>query len=222
MCVCIGSEEGSGRGRIGCAATFTAHAPVHAIYHAAGTIIVALHNPIPPASPFLTQRIAPALKQHPSAPPLSSEVLCAPGTFSQRLAAPICSLSPLRLSALSLLFELADLPLSNRLGSYVADEDLGELLQQARVFIVPIRWATGLLTRVERSSRALYDGSQQTLAHMHVQHGWAHGHVHVRPRSHVCSFSHTCPSQASSHDSGPKQDGQLAWHRSQLPVSTFE
>eukprot|EP00325_Prymnesiales_sp_UTEX-LB-985_P028137 CAMPEP_0174733880 /NCGR_PEP_ID=MMETSP1094-20130205/62181_1 /TAXON_ID=156173 /ORGANISM="Chrysochromulina brevifilum, Strain UTEX LB 985" /LENGTH=167 /DNA_ID=CAMNT_0015936601 /DNA_START=19 /DNA_END=522 /DNA_ORIENTATION=- len=37
---------------------------------------------------------------------------------------------------------------------YVADEDLGALLQKARVFIVPIRWATGVLTK-------------QTLAHVH-------------------------------------------------------
>jgi len=37
---------------------------------------------------------------------------------------------------------------------FVADDDLGELLQQAKVFIVPIRWATGILTK-------------QTLAHVH-------------------------------------------------------
>mmetsp|Transcript_4815 Transcript_4815/g.12824 ORF Transcript_4815/g.12824 Transcript_4815/m.12824 type:complete len:194 (-) Transcript_4815:219-800(-) len=37
---------------------------------------------------------------------------------------------------------------------YVADDELGSLLQQARVFIVPIRWATGILTK-------------QTLAHVH-------------------------------------------------------
>jgi len=37
---------------------------------------------------------------------------------------------------------------------FVTDEQLGGLLQQARVFIVPIRWATGILTK-------------QTLAHVH-------------------------------------------------------
>jgi len=37
---------------------------------------------------------------------------------------------------------------------FVADETLGGLLQQARAFIVPIRWATGILTK-------------QTLAHVH-------------------------------------------------------
>ena len=37
---------------------------------------------------------------------------------------------------------------------YVADSDMGHSLQQARVFIAPIRWATGIVTK-------------QTLAHVH-------------------------------------------------------
>jgi glycosyltransferase involved in cell wall biosynthesis len=37
---------------------------------------------------------------------------------------------------------------------YVADDELGPLLQSARVFIAPIRWATGIVTK-------------QTLAHVH-------------------------------------------------------
>lgn len=39
-------------------------------------------------------------------------------------------------------------------GGYVGDEELGRVLQHARVFIVPVRWATGVVTK-------------QTLAHVH-------------------------------------------------------
>ena len=37
---------------------------------------------------------------------------------------------------------------------YVGDDELGRMLQQSRVFIAPIRWATGIVTK-------------QTLAHVH-------------------------------------------------------
>ena len=37
---------------------------------------------------------------------------------------------------------------------YVSDADMGRLLQSARVFIAPIRWATGIVTK-------------QTIAHVH-------------------------------------------------------
>ena len=39
-------------------------------------------------------------------------------------------------------------------GGYVSDDDLGGVLQRSRIFIVPIRWATGVVTK-------------QTLAHVH-------------------------------------------------------
>ena len=34
-----------------------------------------------------------------------------------------------------------------RVTGYVRDSDLGALLQAARLFIVPIRWATGVITK---------------------------------------------------------------------------